>query len=251
MAPPGANPKTQKKRTRKRKRRVASSSSESDSDSDSSSSSSGPSAPPARREATSKPPPAPAPASSSSSSSESDSDSSSDDSDSDAAAPAPAAAPAAARDQQRARSPSPAPAAQPIPPFDPAQDDAALRARFRKFWMSSVADAFQGDLEELRKVRSSALNECTGMLRKGVGAGDDQVAVGCAHRLTGIWCGCVCWRGRGCERDGGRARERVRKECVRVFLDEKYVMTQLLYPLDVHYIPCYYKRPFSAKLWHT
>lgn len=28
-----------------------------------------------------------------------------------------------------------------------------LRDRFRKFWMTSVADAFKDDLEEIRKVR--------------------------------------------------------------------------------------------------
>jgi len=34
---------------------------------------------------------------------------------------------------------------------DQRAQDAALKDKFKKFWMLSVADAFQGDLEQLRK----------------------------------------------------------------------------------------------------
>jgi len=34
--------------------------------------------------------------------------------------------------------------------------ETALRERFRKFWMGSVADAFKDDLEQLRKVRDTS-----------------------------------------------------------------------------------------------
>jgi len=45
--------------------------------------------------------------------------------------------------------------------------ETALRERFRKFWMGSVADAFKDDLEQLRKVRdtsSSTLNRLANAL---------------------------------------------------------------------------------------
>jgi hypothetical protein len=60
----------------------------------------------------------------------------------------------------RARSPSPSPPPVDLPSFLPAegsrnraQEEQALRDRFRQFWMSSVADAFSDDLEQIRKVR--------------------------------------------------------------------------------------------------
>ena len=57
------------------------------------------------------------------------------------------------------RSPSPSPA--PIPSFLPTKPDGStdtegeqqLKDRFRKFWMQSVADAFQDDLAQIHKVR--------------------------------------------------------------------------------------------------
>jgi len=57
------------------------------------------------------------------------------------------------------RSPSPSPA--PIPSFLPTKPDGSadtegeqqLKDRFRKFWMQSVADAFQDDLVQIHKVR--------------------------------------------------------------------------------------------------
>jgi ribosome assembly protein 3 len=36
---------------------------------------------------------------------------------------------------------------------DSSAQEQALRARFHKFWMASVADAFGDDLKEIRKVR--------------------------------------------------------------------------------------------------
>lgn len=42
----------------------------------------------------------------------------------------------------------------PVPPLpENSQDKEVLRQRFRKFWMTSVADAFSDDLGEIRKVR--------------------------------------------------------------------------------------------------
>lgn len=157
MAPANQKPQ-QKKRTRKRKRRVASSSSSSsDSESDSSSSSAT-SAPVVRRQI----PPKPLVQQASKDSSDSEESSSSDSSDassssSSSTAPVRAKPSAAPEVRSRERSPSPPPTTNAIPPFlspeDPSQGDAVLRARFKKFWMASVADAFKNDLEELRKVR--------------------------------------------------------------------------------------------------
>ena len=56
------------------------------------------------------------------------------------------------------RSPSPIPA--PVPSFLPTKSDGSvdteseqqLKDRFRKFWMESVADAFQDDLTQIHKV---------------------------------------------------------------------------------------------------
>ena len=51
-------------------------------------------------------------------------------------------------------SPSPPPpAAVSIPPFGsaPSEDEQALKEKFRKFWMESIAEGFKDDLEELRK----------------------------------------------------------------------------------------------------
>jgi ribosome assembly protein 3 len=35
---------------------------------------------------------------------------------------------------------------------DDAQQEQILKEKFRKFWMTSVADGFKDDLEEIRKV---------------------------------------------------------------------------------------------------
>ncbi|KAI0695717.1 hypothetical protein BC835DRAFT_1414697 [Cytidiella melzeri] len=148
MPPPTKGQTVARKRTRKRKRRVASSSSSSSSSGlDSDSDSHQVSVPVAKK-------PQPEPESSSEdSSSESDSESSRPHS------PIPAAAEPRAVNvpptKERSLSPSPPPPAT-IPSFLPSgvhlsQQEQALRSKFRKFWMASVADAFQSDLEEIRK----------------------------------------------------------------------------------------------------
>ncbi|CCM00520.1 uncharacterized protein FIBRA_02554 [Fibroporia radiculosa] len=145
MVAPPAKPTLPRKRNRKRKRRAVSSSSSDDSD-DSDSDAPKPAAP--------APQPS-VPAASSSSSSDSSSD---DDSDDD---PRP---PQIHKEVEidhhlahtRPRSPSLSPPPTAVPAFLPSQapdqqSEQILRNRFRKFWMSSVADAFRNDLEEIRK----------------------------------------------------------------------------------------------------
>ncbi|KAJ7476849.1 hypothetical protein B0H11DRAFT_1727134 [Mycena galericulata] len=151
MPPPNAAPR---KRTRKRKRRalsVSSSSSSSSSDSEAEVVQKAPTVPPVAAPESSD-------SSSSSSESDSDSDSSESDSESEKAAgpsskkPAPAAAP-----PPRRNSPSPPPPSAELPTFLPPRDapthedaEQAMKARFKKFWMASVADGFKDDLEEIR-----------------------------------------------------------------------------------------------------
>ena len=174
---PAANPTVPRRRNRKRKRRQASLSSSSSS-SDSLDSLSDESEIPKKTrveepliipQATRS---SPSPSSSSSSSSDSDSEEGDDDNDdNDAPVAHPATSSAIpqrtdseltkARDRHRSPSPSPPPAD--APPFLPpegssnrAQDEQALRNRFRQFWMASVADAFADDLEQIRQVRVSS-----------------------------------------------------------------------------------------------
>jgi ribosome assembly protein 3 len=181
---PTAKPTAPRRRNRKRKRRQASSSSSSDS-SDSSSdeaevskktpaSQIKPQAAAPLAKGSSSPSPS---LSSSSSPSSSDSEESNDDVphviDAPAIHPASSSAipqrsdsePAKTR-QRRRSSPSPSPSPPPAdaPPFLPpegtssrAQDEPALRNRFKQFWMASVADAFADDLEQIRQVRVSSL----------------------------------------------------------------------------------------------
>ncbi|KAJ6544347.1 cytochrome P450 [Mycena capillaripes] len=146
-----------RKRTRKRKRRAFSVSSSSSSDSDSDS----------EAEVVQKAPTLPPPAqssseedsSSSSSSSESETDSDSDSASDSApvggtssAKPALVAVPPPRRD-----SPSPPPPSAALPTFIPPPQESThedaeqlMKARFKKFWMASVADGFKDDLEEIR-----------------------------------------------------------------------------------------------------
>ncbi|TCD71768.1 hypothetical protein EIP91_003111 [Steccherinum ochraceum] len=168
MAPPPAKPPAARKRNRKRKRRVASSSessSSSDSDSDSSS---GPSQVAARKpQAPSSPAieksgsDADEESSSSYSSSSEDSSDPEDDTGAAAKQSAPAAGPSVPKDA-RMRSPSPEPprpGSIPIPPFlpdsgnpeDDTRKEQELKEKFRKFWMTTIVDAFSDDLNELRK----------------------------------------------------------------------------------------------------
>jgi ribosome assembly protein 3 len=174
---PAAKPTAPRRRNRKRKRRQASSSPSSDSSDSTSDESEVPKkthikeAPLIKPQATRS---SPSPSLSSSSSSSSDSEGSDDDDDDDNGAPVshPASSsaipqrtdsePAKTRDHRR-RSPSPSPPPADAPPFLPpegssnrAQDEQALRNRFRQFWMASVADAFADDLEQIRQVRVSS-----------------------------------------------------------------------------------------------
>lgn len=162
---PAATAKPARKRVRKRKRRAASSDSSSSSSSDSSSDSDAVSPP-----VTAKAQAAVKAADSDSDSEEETSSSSSDsDADSDVSMAPPAtkqqsavtatAGKQAVPTQQRypSRSPSP-PIAVPTPSFLPSKDapdfmekEQALKNKFRKLWMSTVADTFRNDLEEIRK----------------------------------------------------------------------------------------------------
>lgn len=163
-------PSAARKRNRKRKRRVASSSeSSSGSDSDSSSSEAGPSVPAAAK------PKAVVVAEGEDSDSDSSESSSSSDSSSDSDEDIGAARPSeqvsnvvrSAQDT-RMRSPSPEPplpGSIPIPSFIPTTGNAGedsmkeqeLKDKFRKFWMTTIVDAFADDLNELRKVRKCSL----------------------------------------------------------------------------------------------
>lgn len=164
MAPENKNQNQAKKRTRKRKRRVVSSSSSSSSSSSDSEHSENdlPRITPTastRKIPLSQPQAVPE---SSSSSDESDSSSSSASSRSASPLHAPHLGqqpePSHASGKRRERTPTPPPP-MPFPSFLPTGEDKAqredeLRAKFRKFWMASVADAFKGDLEQLQQVRA-------------------------------------------------------------------------------------------------
>ncbi|KXN88340.1 hypothetical protein AN958_07485 [Leucoagaricus sp. SymC.cos] len=156
MPPAKAAVPAARKRTRKRKRRAVSSSSSSSSSDSSSSEDEAP---------TTFVRTVPKVTKSIEESSEPDSDSDSADSSSSASEtspPKPIAAsslPAASQKPAKThRSPSPSPPPVEIssflpPPGDPSAEEKEkeLKEKFRKFWMSSVADGFRDDLEELRK----------------------------------------------------------------------------------------------------
>ncbi|KAF5364354.1 hypothetical protein D9756_001115 [Leucocoprinus leucothites] len=151
-----ANP-APKKRTRKRKRRAASlSSSSSSSESSSSEDESLP------KIVKTVPKVSKPVEESSESESDSDSSDSSSSTSTSAVAPSkdklPTTTPTPKKSSKLRRSPSPSPPPAEIPSFLPPRGDASaeekemeLKEKFRKFWMSSVADGFQNDLEELRK----------------------------------------------------------------------------------------------------
>lgn len=160
--------KTARKRNRKRKRRVASSSESpsSSSSEDSSSDSEGENLATVKLKAQvpTKPVVSKDP-SSSSESSESESDSSSEeepDHQGDDVEMFDASVPTEESGKQKravySRSPSPVPP--PVHSFLPTKPDGSidteseqqLKERFRKFWMQSVADAFQDDLVQIHKV---------------------------------------------------------------------------------------------------
>ncbi|THH30432.1 hypothetical protein EUX98_g3750 [Antrodiella citrinella] len=153
-----AKPSVTRKRNRKRKRRVASSSEDSSSGSDSDSSSdAGPSTSAAKSVPVIS-------AGDKLADDESSSSSSDDSTDSEADAPnarRPSQVTTTGKDT-RMKSPSPEqPLAGsiPIPPFLPstgnidedARKEQELKDKFRKFWMTTIVDAFADDLDELRK----------------------------------------------------------------------------------------------------
>lgn len=89
---------------------------------------------------------------SSSSSDESQDDSDSDEEDVDI--PVPSSRPAHPEPPLQRDSPSPQHNVD-IPPFIPnnaPESEQALKEKFRKFWMASIAEGFKDDLEEIRKV---------------------------------------------------------------------------------------------------
>jgi ribosome assembly protein 3 len=165
MPAAAARPTAPRKRQRKRKRRAAfsssSSSSSSSSDSDSESEKEAKPKPPTK----SIPPPKAIPetadssSESSSSSSSSSSESSSDVESENEDAAVPAAEPTHTEPNgpkpPRHFSPSPSPPPAQLPPFlNPGDEvhEKAMKEKFRKFWMASIADGFKDDLEEIRKV---------------------------------------------------------------------------------------------------
>lgn len=100
--------------------------------------------------------------SSESSESESESDSSSDESDhqGDDVEMLDASADKSGKKERVVYSRSPSPVPAPVPSFLPTKSDGSidtesegqLKDKFRKFWMQSVADAFQDDLVQIHKV---------------------------------------------------------------------------------------------------
>lgn len=173
---PPAKPSQPRKRNRKRKRRVASSSSSSDSsDSDSSASDSPNVLKPKVSQSVNAPPP---PSDDSDSESSSSDESSSSSSESDVAQEKGIqptndedvvmendSRPQPKRSHTRC-SPSPPPPSADIPSFFPTggnteqneNKEKELKDKFRKFWMTTIVDAFQDDLEEIRKVRFPFMN---------------------------------------------------------------------------------------------
>ncbi|TFK53384.1 hypothetical protein OE88DRAFT_1244701 [Heliocybe sulcata] len=175
---PPAKPVQQRKRNRKRKRRAASSS-ESSSESSSDESTSPRVAPKVQ----------PVIAQGEPELDESDESSSSSDSDSasDSEADLPRVKENVRDDKNtsqearsRRRSPSASPPAATIPPFPPTSgvsgqesvDEQALKEKFRKFWMSSIADGFKDDLDVTRK-EPNMTSSRLGLLIESLAAGAD------------------------------------------------------------------------------
>ena len=167
IMPPAAVAKpAPRKRVRKRKRRAASS----DSSSSSSSSDSGDeTTPPEPAPQHTKKAPTPSEHDFSDSDSSSSSSSSSSSEDEEDVRPSQRSTkPTASEPFQkptRKFSPSPSPPPTEIPSFLPtasveekAKKEQEMKARFRKFWLTSVADGFKDDLEEIRKVGSIFVN---------------------------------------------------------------------------------------------
>ncbi|KAG8725876.1 hypothetical protein FRC12_023942 [Ceratobasidium sp. 428] len=197
MAPPAkAAAAPPRKRNRKRKRRAASSSSSSASSSSSSSEDGSP-------QVTSQPAPVSTRAvvqldgsdsdsDSSSSSSESSSESSSDSDAGGSTQSASGPPPTAAKPKRRQESRSPSPPSTAIPPFLPVpgtegaqKREEELRARFRKFWMASIADGFRDDLEELHKEPNLSESRL-GLLIDSLASGADVFMAGPSSTSRGL-----------------------------------------------------------------
>ena len=155
MPPAVTKPPTQRKRNRKRKRRAASTSSSSDSSS--SYSTTEDETPKTTTKVVPVVPSLAQPQLASDSSSDSES-SSSDDTTAEIPRGRQPENVTPKTPRQISSSPSPPSAALPsFLPLENAEDDVGskekeLQNRFRQFWMSSVADGFKEDLEEIRKV---------------------------------------------------------------------------------------------------
>ncbi|KAH7888209.1 hypothetical protein F5I97DRAFT_965007 [Phlebopus sp. FC_14] len=180
MAPAGAKPT--RKRNRKRKRRIASDSSSSSDDSSSSEDSVAqkPTAPlnPAKR--------ATVPLDDSETSSSPSSSSSDDSSDSEDEPTSKLKPPStfvkessnltsSQRDGQTRDSPSPLATAS-IRPFispDSPESERALKEKFRKFWMASLAEGFKDDLQEIRKQEPNLGPSRLALLVESLAAGAD------------------------------------------------------------------------------
>ena len=88
---------------------------------------------------------------------------------------------------------SPSPIQTPVPSFLPTKPDGSvdteseqqLKDRFRKFWMESVADAFQDDLVQIHKVGVHLMKGplCVLILSTCLGARYEQIPVGNARGL--------------------------------------------------------------------
>lgn len=98
------------------------------------------------------------------------------------------------------RSPSPSPP--PVPSFLPTESDGSvdteserqLKDRFRKFWMQSVADAFQDDLAQIHKVGVREISETLTHSSLYLGTRHEQISAGDACRLFGFRRGCLYFK---------------------------------------------------------
>lgn len=213
-------PKPTRKRNRKRKRRVVSDSSSSEDDSSSSSSDASTSTP---QKTVTIPVRQPKPATSENADVDEDEDevsSSSSDESQDDSAPGeedvdisvPSSRPGHPEPPPQRDSPSPQPNVD-IPPFIPQnapESEQALKEKFRKFWMASIAEGFKDDLEEIRKVRVPLEGpgnvSGTERVHPWVGTESWPVTAGAPHRVACFRCRRVFiefWRW-WCERDGSR-----------------------------------------------
>ncbi|TFK64175.1 hypothetical protein BDN72DRAFT_889649 [Pluteus cervinus] len=176
---PPVKPPAPRKRNRKRKRRVASSDSSSSSEDSASSASDNESKIPQK-------PALPTAQQTASKSDDSESESSSDSSDSESdewaeplrTLPGKNVAKQAQTAPVHRHSPSPPPQSVELPSFlptggeDDPQREQLMKEKFRKFWLSAVADGFKDDLEEIRKEPNLSTSRL-GLLIDSLAAGAD------------------------------------------------------------------------------